>query len=491
MSIIEKIDIAADELKRKILRSKTNINPCGKCYYVANDGNDENQGTEQHPWATLEKVTNTVFSEGDTVLFKRGDVFRGRMITQSSVTYSAYGEGEKPIICGSLENAADPDKWIRVENTENIWRYYSDKTDIGSIFFNGGREYAAKRCPMIINGKFEFGIEKLNDMQFVCLPDPQKAKKLNNSTFKDIAGPLYLRCDKGNPGEVFESIEMSERYYLITVPYHSKNIVIDNLAVKFGGAHGIGGGFIEGLTVKNCEIGYIGGGIQSYYKKPIPEDTYVPIRYGNGVELHSYCNGYTVQNCWVHDIYDAGITHQQGTNHSVGLIFKDVSYVGNLIENCIYSIEYFARKSAKNGATVLMENIRIADNIMRYAGCGFGSQRTLAEDCWNVGTHINGWYTSMNLTNGNFVIENNILDRALYSSPDRPLKQNTSIILVSAEYEEWLPAFAGNTYVCEKGNHFAYKGTLVEKGAIPFIKAEENLSAEEVFGDITGKIYII
>lgn len=491
MNITERTDIAANGLKKSILESKSAAPACGRRYYVANNGNDKNPGTERHPWATLERVTNTVFGEGDTVLFKRGDLFRGRLTVQSSVTYSAYGEGEKPIICGSSENAADPNKWIRVENTENIWRYYSETADIGSIFFNGGSEYAVKRTPMIINGKFEFGAEKLEDMQFICLPDPERAKALNNSSFCDIVGPVYLRCDRGNPGEIFESIDMTERYYLITVPYRSKNIVIDNLAVKFGGAHGIGGGFVEGLTVKNCEIGYIGGGIQSYYKKPLSADTYVPVRYGNGIELHTYCNGYTVQNCWVHDIYDAGITHQQGTNHTVGLIFKDVSYIGNLIESCVYSVEYFARKSAKNGATVLMENILIKDNIMRFAGCGFGSQRTLADDCWNVGTHINGWYSSMNLTNGNFVIENNIFDRALYSSPDRPLKRNTSIILVAAESEEWLPRFAGNTYICEKGNQLAYKGTLIEKGAVPFVTATEDSSAEEIFGDITGKIYII
>ena len=490
MSIIKKIDLAAQSLREKILKSKTEIEPCGRCYYVSNDGNDLNKGSIDAPWATLEKVSNAEFSKGDAVFFRRGDIFRGNLITQSWVTYSAYGEGEKPVVCGSLENAASSEKWIKVKNTENIWKFYLSKSDIASIFFNDGSEYAVKRCPKIINDKFEFGIEVLEDMQFICLPDPEKAKMLNNSTFRDIKGELYLRCDRGNPGEVFYNIEMSERVYLVTIPYHSESITIDNLAVKYGGTHGIGGGFIKELTVKNCEIAYIGGGLQSY-SRSADGNEFTPLRYGNGVELHSYCNGYTVKDCWVHDVYDAGITHQQGTNHSVGLMFKDVSYVGNLIENCEYSIEYFARKSAKNGATVLMENILIEDNIMRNAGSGFSSQRTLIDRDWNMATHINGWFSSTNLTNGNFVIKDNIFDRSLYSSPGRPLKQNTSIILVAADYEGWLPKFSGNTYVCEKGNQFCYKGLCIEKAPIPFVMAEENLLPEKIFGDDTGEIYIL
>ena len=490
MGIIEKIDLKSENLKERILNSKTEIEPMGSCYYVANDGNDLNDGSINAPWATLDKVTNTEFSKGDTVFFRRGDTFRGRLITKSFVTYSAYGEGSKPVICGSLEDAASPQKWIKVENTENIWRFYIEKGDIGSVFFNDGSEYAVKRCPVITDDEFEFGIEELSDMQFVCLPAPEKAKTLNNSTFMDIKGALYLRCDRGNPGEVFYNIEMSERAYLVTIPYHSESITIDNLAVKYGGTHGIGGGFIKGLNVENCEIAYIGGGIQSYARSADGKE-FTPLRYGNGVELHSYCNGYTVKNCWVHDVYDAGVTHQQGTNHSVGLMFKDVSYIGNLIENCVYSVEYFARKSAKNGAMVLMENILIQDNIMRNAGSGFCSQRTLMYKDWNMATHINGWFSSTNLTNGNFAIKNNIFDRTLPSSPDRPLKQNTSIILVAADYEGWLPCFDGNTYVCDKGNQFCYRGLCVAKGPIPFVMAEDDLSAEELFGDATGEIYII
>lgn len=494
MDIIKEVDRKAEELKAKILNSKSEIKTCGKVYYVANNGNDRNDGlSPETAWATLEKVSSAFSKDNKVqsyVCFKRGNIFRGQLVTASNVTYTAYGEGAKPQIWGSLENGTGKEKWIKVENTENIWRYYADKTDVGALFFNNTDEYAVRLCPNIVDNKFEYGYEALRDMQFICMPDAEKAKGLNNATFKDITGPLYLRCDKGNPGEVFESIEFCERYYLVVIPYHSENVVIDNLAIKYGGAHGVGGGYIKGLTVQNCEFAHIGGGYQSYVKTA-DGNTYRPIRYGNAVELHSYCNGYTVENCWIHDIYDTGVTHQQGGGHGVGLLFKDVSYIGNLIEDCVYLIEYFACASKKNGAPVLMENIRMADNILRRAGYGFGIQRTAVLPDWNTGACIQGWFRHHNLTDGNFIIENNIMDRALYSSPDRPIRQNTSLVLTTADAEEWLPTFKGNTYICEKGNQFAYRGLCVKEGPIPFVKAEDGVTAEEVLGDSTGKLYIV
>jgi parallel beta-helix repeat protein len=75
-------------------------------YYVANDGNDTNDGTsEATPWQTIEKVNSSVES-GATVLFKRGDVFRGQVSldgTKTDVTFGAYGTGEAPLIAGSVE----------------------------------------------------------------------------------------------------------------------------------------------------------------------------------------------------------------------------------------------------------------------------------------------------------------------------------------------------------------------------------------------------
>lgn len=50
-----------------------------KTYYLANDGNDSNNGlSPDSPWQTLQRLASAPLAYGDVVLFKRGDVFSGR-----------------------------------------------------------------------------------------------------------------------------------------------------------------------------------------------------------------------------------------------------------------------------------------------------------------------------------------------------------------------------------------------------------------------------
>ncbi|MBO7171131.1 MAG: hypothetical protein J6W28_08160, partial [Clostridia bacterium] len=105
-----------------ILNSVSDIRPAegGKVYYVSSlNGNDKNDGlTPETAWKTLERVTvkqrKTIVS-GDVVAFERGSVFYtytddgyAAFTAKSGVTYTAYGEGEKPIISAAMGDTADP-----------------------------------------------------------------------------------------------------------------------------------------------------------------------------------------------------------------------------------------------------------------------------------------------------------------------------------------------------------------------------------------------
>jgi hypothetical protein len=76
-------------------------------YYLdATGGNDTlNNGTESSPWKTLAKVAS-VLKAGDTVHLKRGEVWKERLTIPvsgqpgSPITFTAYGEGPKPVIHG-------------------------------------------------------------------------------------------------------------------------------------------------------------------------------------------------------------------------------------------------------------------------------------------------------------------------------------------------------------------------------------------------------
>lgn len=71
-------------------------------------GNDTNTGTDvTTPWKTIAKVSSYKFQPGDSILFKRGCVWREQLTISSSgiegnpITYGAYGAGDKPIITGA------------------------------------------------------------------------------------------------------------------------------------------------------------------------------------------------------------------------------------------------------------------------------------------------------------------------------------------------------------------------------------------------------
>ncbi|MBL0357455.1 MAG: right-handed parallel beta-helix repeat-containing protein [Chitinophagaceae bacterium] len=78
-------------------------------YYISNIGNDNNSGlSAQLAWQTIDKL-NHEFSNilpGDTIFFKRGESFYGSVkvirsgTPDSSIVFTAYGEGADPVITG-------------------------------------------------------------------------------------------------------------------------------------------------------------------------------------------------------------------------------------------------------------------------------------------------------------------------------------------------------------------------------------------------------
>ena len=61
-------------------------------YYVSGSGSDQNDGLSINaPWKTIDKVNAmaATFQAGDSILFSRGDVFRGEILPQQSGTPEA------------------------------------------------------------------------------------------------------------------------------------------------------------------------------------------------------------------------------------------------------------------------------------------------------------------------------------------------------------------------------------------------------------------
>ena len=435
LEIAKEIDEKSELLKKKVLNSP-NLDidlPMGKTYYVSNSGSDDNDGlSENTPWKTTQKLNESEILPGSVVLFKRGDVWRTTSIyCREGVTYSAYGEGNKPLFLGSPENGADEKKWTLYNKEQNIWVYEKEFCDLGTLLFNE-EEVALKEIPDFFEGKFyvrgterkeEFSVDKHleRDLSFFseCIPNKTSEKfhhpKANNK------GKLYLRCNKGNPGKVYNSIEFFTKPNLF-ITMSNKNITIDNLAIKYTGGHAISAyDNADNLTVQNCEIGWIGGSIQIYSNG-------VATRFGNGVEVYLNVKNYLVRNNYIYQCYDAGVTHQGGAH------YENVVFENNLIEHCIYAIEYFLRGN-EDDPQLLQKDIYFENNILRYNGSGFGKQRP---DPYSAAIRTN---FNANLAE-NFVIKNNIIDGCtnymflIYAANEKSLpKMSDNIVIFNKEAE--------------------------------------------------------
>ncbi len=413
---ILEVDKLAAKRVEEIRNSETTVKAKdgGTAYYVSASGSDANDGkTPETAWKTLDKVSNAKYNDGDVVYFRRGDIFRldgSALKLTNGVSYSAYGEGEKPQIYGSPKNGADASMWTLIDAEHNIWRYEEKIIDQGSLIFNGGEKWATIMQTYYSESKKKFTNANGSDFDFIkaldrdlamfCETLPDSGLPIASKT----KGYLYLRCDEGNPGEIFDSIEFMPSRHIITAQsddYNFKNIVVENLCVKYGGAHGIHASTATNFTVKNCEFGWIGGGIQSY-----TSGTGSGGRYGNAVET-GFCDGYYVQNNYVYQCYDAGLTFQTGNSTNSG-VNHNVHFDDNVIEYCNYSIEYWLNPEIKDLELYNIENFTVNNNIMRYAGYGLCSMRP------NPGhsAHIKGWTKYNAVKDNSYEISGNIFDRS-------------------------------------------------------------------------------
>jgi len=457
------IDKLAALRKQLILDSETNIIPTGAIYYVSNHGNDASDGTTPATsWQTLDKVSNADLKPGDTVFFKRGDIFRGTLKAKSGVTYSAYGKGHKPMLFTSPCNGAKNGKWIETD-VPDVYRY-SEKIydDIGCIIFDVGYAYATKATV-----DFSSGINLTTGKKFESYRDLEE----DLSFYHDLGGPnlrgtdenstLYLKSTMGAPDERFYDIEFSVRTNCIHVGT-AENVRINNLCIKYCGCHGVGAGTTKGLTVDFCEFGWIGGSVQ-YYRDGRP------VRFGNGVEIYGGCADYTVESCYIHDVYDAGITHQFSSGGTEEIVMQDVSYHGNLIENCVYSVEYFMGRPDTDVKRQI-SHVRIYDNIMRFAGYGFGRQRPDK----GPDAHIKSW-DHMN-TSENVEIYGNIFQRSRHM-----------MLHIACDKAESMPVIRNNIFLQTEGGSFGRVGLIPTKD-IPYC---DSAVSEQIITDESNTFYIL
>lgn len=367
-----------------------NATTTGSTYYVANSGNDSNAGTSwQKPFKTISKINDLIeagtIKSGDKVLFQRGSVFRTEEALQliGGVSYGAYDNKSwaKPVILGSYQNFADA-KWTET-STPNVWKLAFDYTD-------------ADPGVMTFNNDSMVGVRKENLSELCKNGDYYRAKDANASDKS-----LYLYMSYGNPADCFDNIEIGALKRGMDASTEQDNITIENIDIKYVSHLAMSFMFDDNITIKGCSIGWIGGGFK--------DDT--GVRYGNAIQFWASAQNCSVTNCHIYQVFDAAYTFQGCTYNEKGE-FNKMTFDNNLVEYTSMNVEFWADSgyaTTKQGNGI-MTNITISNNILRFAGYGWGSSQ---RDVKASQAFILGWErTYNNGTVSNFKISNNTFDCA-------------------------------------------------------------------------------
>ncbi|MCX6903407.1 MAG: hypothetical protein NTW03_08000, partial [Verrucomicrobia bacterium] len=241
-------------------------------------GDDAQDGLKpETAWRSLAKVNRTPLAPGDRVLFRCGQMWRGQLVPQNGdatgvITYGASGEGAKPVLLGSVAadrvedwQPAGPGLW---ETVPSRFEPVGGPADVRKKGLAGGLSVDVGNT--IFDHGQTTGVKKWNEAEL---------HRDGDYLYEARSRQVKLRSD-ANPATRHQSIELALRRHIID--QGGRHYVrYENLDLRYGAAHGIGGGSTHHITVRGCDISYIGGG----HQMTRPDGK--PVRFGNGIEFWS------------------------------------------------------------------------------------------------------------------------------------------------------------------------------------------------------------
>ncbi len=398
----------------------------GTNYYVdATNGNDSYNGTSSSTaWQTLSKVSGFSFSPGDSILFKRGEVWRGDLdinrsgISGSPIVYGAYGEGKKPLFHQSISLNNESD-WVSLGS--NLWASTNEQFpgEIGFALF--GEENAANV------GTFLFSEEEVGK---------------EREYWHDKTNSRVVTYCTQNPATAYSNIEISRsagRYdHFIEGPSSGISYIhIRDLEVKYWVSHAMAFINATGIEIRNCDVSYGGGGV--FYG--------TAARLGNGIEFWTSAKDCVVDNCRVGQCYDTGVTHQgAGTASDVSNIY--------FTNNILWGSDLANYEVSYSSSETTLENIHYENNISLGSGYGWAhNKRTPRDQGWDITTWAgscgswDGWYVKNNVF---FEAGTTYYSAALYFELETPI----SNLEMDYNYYFKTSAFSNRTMIIDHGDRY-------------------------------------
>ena len=251
--------------------------------------------------------TDLALQPGDTVLFKRGSFIRDCLYRTAGapgapITYGAYGEGENPVFCGSVD-VSDPALWLEVR--PHIWQLQTKlENEVCNFIYDDGRTGATLRWE-------EAYLAAQGDWYDSSMGYRER------SVGTEREQKVFLWSD-GNPGEVYSHIECAiwgKRWMSVNRDW----TVTEDLCFWGSGVHGMAGG-ADNVVIRRCSFCFIGGAVWNKQLR---------IRFGNAIEFWDHGENILIEDCYFNNIYDSAITHQGGGNclPAKNLVMRDNLFI--------------------------------------------------------------------------------------------------------------------------------------------------------------------
>ena len=380
---------AADARHTAIRESRNEIEGSGSTYYVSVSGSDQNSGkSPEEAWATPQHAFSRPLKAGDAVLLERGGEWivepdqepgltSDALKVPEGVTVGAYGEGPKPVIRGDIPGESnDPAFWILYHEQDEvrIWKAARDVRDVNVIVLNGGAAWAGKVYPCF-DGKdycsedgspFVPENELKENRTFCCMPDLEGSGE--NVSNRPVSGPLYLRCDEGNPAEVWQEVILPQCPTGINL---GKDRTVYDLDIRYFSCSGvIMADLQQAGTLVNCEVSWCAGITSEYHFR---DQSPIGYAYCGGCAIQVTGNHVTVRDCYVHDSGPMALTlsihgfYPDVTEYRI----EDVRLTGNLIERSgpDHWAE-FAKMEVAEAHGVIADYV-YEDNMSFFSGMGW------------------------------------------------------------------------------------------------------------------------
>lgn len=279
-------------------------------YFLSNSaGNDASDGkTIATAWKSISKVNSKVFSTGDSIFLKRGDVWRELLTVTTSGTsasyiyYGRFGTGDNPKILGS-EVATS---WI--DQGGNVWKSANTFINPANVGEYGTEIFFENNDGSVSWGRYSTTLSGVYNWNW-------------SSNY------IYVYSTE-NPSTKFKSVEIPQRSSIIGL--NDKNYIhIDGIDLYYCGMSGVTYSAypmikLTGLIIENCKIAYVstknseaGYGIDATYCDMIVRHCEIHDCGRRSISHHLYGN-YTATNILIEDNYFHDGWHTTGPDFSVG-----------------------------------------------------------------------------------------------------------------------------------------------------------------------------